>query len=295
MKIDGFTYVRNGIKMGYPFIQSICSLLPIVDQLFIVVGNSDDGTKEAIENLNNQKIKVIDSVWEENKRKSGSIFRDQANIGLKQSSGDWKIHLQADEVLSETSKDGIIKYIEMANKSSEVDGLIFPFLHFWGDYKHIRQTRRTHAFEVRAFKSNRNIFSFKDSQGFRKYSNSNSDDNGTKLKVLKTDIPIFHYSYCRNPILMKKKSNYFHRFWHDDNWLKENTNDEAFDFNDVDKLQLYTGPHPKYMDAVIREQSWVFNYDPSKSQMMIRDKILYTIERVTGYRFFSYKNYKIIK
>ena len=48
MKISGFTYIRNGIKLGYPFVQSISSLLPIVDEMIVVVGDSDDGTREAV-------------------------------------------------------------------------------------------------------------------------------------------------------------------------------------------------------------------------------------------------------
>ena len=45
MKISGFTYVRNGIKLGYPFIPSILSLLPAVDELVVVVGDSGDESR----------------------------------------------------------------------------------------------------------------------------------------------------------------------------------------------------------------------------------------------------------
>jgi len=99
MEIDGFTYVRNGIRVGYPFIASIQSLLPIVNKMIVVVGDSDDGTREAIENLKNEKIVIVDSIWGEDKRKSGEIFRDQSNLGINNTSADWAIHLQADEVL----------------------------------------------------------------------------------------------------------------------------------------------------------------------------------------------------
>ncbi len=39
MLVSGFTFVRNGIKLDYPFIESIQSLLPIVDELIVVCGN----------------------------------------------------------------------------------------------------------------------------------------------------------------------------------------------------------------------------------------------------------------
>ncbi len=294
MRIEGFTYVRNGFKMGYPFLPSINSVLPIVDQLFVVVGDSEDGTREAIENIKNDKIVIVDSIWEEEKRVNGEIFKDQANLGLRKITGDWAIHIQADEVLNEADREKLINYIHEADELKEVDGLLFPFYHFWGDYQHIRKTRRTHAFEIRAFKNNRNVQSYRDSQGFRIFNPESSENNGTKLKVLKTDIPIYHYAYTRNPQLMNKKFNYFHRFWHSNDWLKDNTKEADFDYNEVDRLEAYEGLHPVYMRAVIKQKDWEFNYDPSKSNMGFKDRILNGFEKQFKHRLFEYKNYKLV-
>ena len=114
MKISGFTYIRNGFDYQYPFIASINSLLPIVDELIVVVGSSSDGTKEAIEALSNSKIKIVDSVWDDSLRIGGKAFAEQSNIGIKHSTGDWLIHLQADEVLMEDAKSEIFKCIQKA-------------------------------------------------------------------------------------------------------------------------------------------------------------------------------------
>ena len=294
MRIEGFTYVRNGFKMGYPFLPSINSVLPIVDQLFVVVGDSEDGTREAIENLKNDKIVIVDSIWEEEKRVNGEIFKDQANMGLQRITGDWAIHIQADEVLSETDGEKLINYIHRADELEEVDGLLFPFYHFWGDYQHIRQTRRTHAFEIRAFKNRRNVRSYRDSQGFRIFNPQDSEDKGAKLKVLKTNIPIYHYAYTRNPKLMNKKSNYFHRFWHSNDWLANNTKETDFDYNEVDRLESYKGSHPLYMEDVIKQKDWEFVYDPSKTNMRYKDRILNGFEQHFNHRLFEYKNYKLV-
>lgn len=297
MKISGFTFVRNGFTYGYPFIQSIQSILPIVDELVVVVGDSTDGSREAIVALNDDKIKVVDTVWDDAMRSSGKIFAQQANLGIEHITGDWALHIQADEVLHESVKDSIIAYIHAAEKSKNADGLLFPYYHFWGDYQHIRHTRRTHAFEVRAFRNTGNIFSYKDSQGFRKYSSKESyeeGESGEKLNVLKTDIRYYHYSYTRHPKHMKSKANYFHRFWHSDEWLKKNTNNIEFDFNKVDKLEKFSGDHPKYMQETIAKKDWDFTYDPSKSNMRLKDLLLNRIEKLTGKRLFTFKNYKIV-
>ena len=288
MKISGFTYIRNGFEYKYPFLASIKSLLPIVDELIVVVGDSSDGTREAIEKLANVKIKIVDSIWNNSLRSGGILFAEQSNIGLKYASGDWLIHLQADEVLMEDSKDEILKSISYANLNENIDGVLFPFLHFWGDYNHIRNTRRTHRYEIRAFKNNRNVLSFRDSQGFRKY---DKNSNGKKLRVIKTKVKVFHYSYSRNPKLMKKKANYFKRFWHSDDWIQKKTNEKPFDVNYVDKLESYSGIHPKYMKSTIKQKDWNFTYDSKKSNITFIDIILNFIEKITGYRLFEYRNY----
>jgi glycosyltransferase involved in cell wall biosynthesis len=296
VKISGFTYLRNAFEFGYPFEASIKSLLPIVDELVVVVGDSKDGSREAVEKIGDNKIKIIDSIWDEEIRSNGKIFAQQSNIGVRNISGDWCFHLQVDEVIHESARDNILNFIKLANKSDEIDGLILPFYHFWGDYDHIRHTRATHRFETRLFKNNRNIFSYRDSQGFRKYKsfeNYSAGEEGMKLNVLKTDIPVYHYSYARNPRLLKKKSNYFHRFWHNDEWINKNTDNREFDFNEVDKLDLFTGSHHVYMKEIIESKDWDFRYDPSKSIMSLNDKILYNIERVTNFRLFEYRNYKV--
>jgi len=67
MKISGFSFVRNGIKLYYPVVESIKSILPIVDEFVIAVGKGDDDdtTREQIAAIGDPKIKIIDTVWEE--------------------------------------------------------------------------------------------------------------------------------------------------------------------------------------------------------------------------------------
>ena len=57
MKVSAFTYVRNGLYLDYPFIESIKSVLPIVDEIIVVIGDSTDGSREAVENIGDSKIK----------------------------------------------------------------------------------------------------------------------------------------------------------------------------------------------------------------------------------------------
>jgi len=89
-KIVGFTYVRNGFEYGYPFIASIQSLLPLVEELIVVVGDSTDKTKQAIQDLKNPKIKIIDVIWDMSLRQGGVLFAQQSNIGIVKKSRNFK-------------------------------------------------------------------------------------------------------------------------------------------------------------------------------------------------------------
>ncbi len=297
MKITAFSYVRNGLHMGYPFLQSVQSVLPIVDEFIMVVGDSTDGTREAVKALS-PKVKIIDTVWDMKLRSGGKIFAQQANLGLDAMTGDWIIHIQADEVIHEQDIEKIRKYILAVDARPEVEGFLFPFLNFRGDYNHIHTGRTAHRFEIRAFRKNSAIRSYKDSQGFRKFSPRaayEGGEKGEKLHVVKIDVPIFHYSYVRPPRKMKEKAQVFTSFYVDDNSLKEIFKGvEEFDYNEVDKLEIFRGTHPALMKEVIARKDWEFEYHPGMKYTSVRHRILNKIEDWTGYRIGEYKNYKLI-
>ncbi len=297
MKVSGFTYIRNGFTYGYPFLEAFSSILPLVDELVVAVGESTDGTREAVAALG-PKVKIIDTVWDDNLREGGKIFAQQANIALDQISGDWAFHIQADELIHEDAIPVIRSAMEAHYKDDRVEGLLFRFLNFYGGYKYIGTTRRWHRAEVRIIRNWKNIRSFRDSQGFRIYPNPGDElkgNSGRPLRVKKVDADIFHYSYARDPKSMKKKANYFHSFWHDDKWLNENLDkSEQFDFHDIDDLTEFKGTHPELMKEKIAAQDWTFNFDPSKAKFSPKGKLLHWVEKNTGWRIGEYKNYKVI-
>lgn len=298
IKISAYTYVRNGLTMKYPFIESIQSAIDIVDEYIVVLGDSVDGSREAILNLKNPKIKIVDTVWDMSLREGGKLFALQSNVGLDHVTGDWILHLQADEVLHESDIQKLKGYILQYDRNPKAEGLLFPFLNFRGDYNHIHTGRQAHRFEIRAFRKNPLIRSYKDSQGFRKFSSLEAytvGEKGQKLKVVKIDIPVFHYNYVRPPKVMKEKAKVFSSLYHTDQWLEENfkTADEV-DYNVIDKLEVFKGTHPKVMNEVIQKKDWDFVSDPSKRRSSLRHKILNKLEDWTGYRIGEYKNYRII-
>jgi len=55
MKISGFTIIRNAIVNDYPIVEAIRSILPIVDEMIVLVGDSEDATETLIKNINDPK------------------------------------------------------------------------------------------------------------------------------------------------------------------------------------------------------------------------------------------------
>lgn len=299
MKISGFTYIRNGLITGYPFLQSINSILPICDEFIIAVGDSTDGTRESVSGINSKKIKIIDTVWDESLRKSGKIFSQQANIALSHTTGDWLFHIQADELIHEKNHVDILGHISSVDKNENVDGLLFDFLNFYGTYDYLNNTRYQHKKEIRLIRSNKNIFSYRDSQGFRKYPSYESylqGHKGFKLKVKDTKIPVFHYNYARHPKLIHAKSKNFDFFYHDDEYLNKKYQDKTeADIYNIERVKRFSGSHPSVMKDIIQNVNW--NFDPLKifRKLSLKDKVAYFIEDIIKYRIGEYKNYIIVK
>jgi glycosyltransferase involved in cell wall biosynthesis len=301
MKVSGFSYVRNGLTYAYPFLEAIQSILPLCDEFIMVVGDSNDGTREAIEALKDPKVKIVDTTWDENSRKGGYIFSQQANIGLDHCTGDWCFHIQADEVIHEKDLPLIKQAMEDNVHNAEVEGFLIHFLNFFGDYKHIAPSRRYHNKEIRIVRNDKNIRSYLDSQGFRRFQQPQNylKERGQKLHVKQLDATIYHYSYVKHPKDQVKKRVEFGKRWHpDDSSLQfyAEKNKEGYDYtSQIDILEQFNGTHPSIMKNKMASIDWKFDYDPSKNNMTIKEKFLYFIQKLTGKQLFAYKNYKIIR
>jgi len=305
MKISGFTYVRNGFDYGVHFLEAFQSVLPVCDEFIIAVGDSTDGTREAIENLRSDKIKIVDTVWDRSIDKSGLIFAQQSNIALDHITGDWAFHIQADEVISEKDIFKIKQAIIDNDANKKVEGFILPFLHFWGGYDHIRNSRRVHLHEIRVFRNHLGVRSYKDSQGFRKYSSKEAylagHEKGEKLYVKAIDAPIYHYNGIRPPEIFSLKAAHMGKHYQKGNPKKEKEKEKPVKRkyqstpDNVDRVEKFTGTHPAIMMEKVNAQNWEYNFDPKKAIWKIKDRIMQPIEDLLGFKIGEYKNYKLLK
>lgn len=289
MRVVGFTFIRNGIKFDYPFRESLLSLLPLCDEVIVAAGDSDDTTTEEIRLLHSPKIKIIETQWDPTLRKGGKVLAQQTNIALSHVNGDWGIYLQADEVLHEKDYETIRKAMERYKDNKNVEGLLFSYYHFFGDYWHIGTSRRWYRREIRIVKPQEGLESWGDAQGFRR--------NGRKLRVALIDAHIYHYGWVKPPVIQQAKQRTFNTLWHPEEWVRKHVGiADAYDYAaHAGRLKVFEGTHPAIMHERISSQNWHFEYDEKKARENFKDTFLNFIERKTGYRIGEYKNYTLLK
>lgn len=289
MKIAGFSFIRNAILYDYPIVEALQSILPLCDEIYVAVGNSEDDTLNLIQNIHPQKIQIIPTIWEDSLREGGKVLAIETNKAFQAipSDYDWCFYIQGDEVFHEDGLNPMYDLMKQELPHSRVEGLLVNYLHHYGSYDYIATSRNWYRREIRVLRNNKNIISWKDAQGFRW-------KNEQKLKVKLSSTTMHHYGWVKSPDKQLLKQKNFNRFWHDDDWIRQNIPNDVFDYSRVDKLEIFRGTHPQVMQKRILEKNWKFELDLSKDNRDWKTKILEGFEKLTGIRLFEYKNYELI-
>lgn len=291
MKVCGFTIVRNAIKFDYPVEESIRSILSLCDEFIVAVGNCDDDTRTLIAQIDPQKIKIIDTVWDDQYRQGGAVLAMETNKAYATipDDVDWAFYIQADEVIHEDFHDGIRESMLKWKDDKRVEALVFDYLHFYGSYDFVGDSRSWYRREARIIRKRDDIFSYRDAQGFRK-------KNEQKLNGKLIAASVYHYGWVKHPKLQQLKQENFHKMWHDDEWMKQHvTAVEEFDYSIINALSKFSGTHPEVMKKRIESINWQFAFDPTKGRKIkFKHRISNLIERITGWRPGEFTNYKLI-
>ena len=126
--------LKNALKSGYPFVESIAACLPMCDEFVVSEGYSTDGTFEIIEKISklNKKIKIYRQHWPTDKKYS--IIGEVTNSIRTKCSYDYIFSIQANEIVHEESAMLIKKLPEICPK---VNTFSLPFIHFVKNFKYI--------------------------------------------------------------------------------------------------------------------------------------------------------------
>ncbi|MBN2682642.1 MAG: hypothetical protein JXR58_09045 [Bacteroidales bacterium] len=265
MKISGFTMCKNADKLYYPIKESIESILPIVDEFVVALGNcdKDDKTRERIESIKSDKVRIIDTIWDIEKYSRGTENAHQTDIAKSHCTGDWLIYLQADEVIHEKYHETIVNRCKELLNDKEIEGLLFKYKHFWGDYEHWQNSHAWYQKEIRIIRNNPEIHSWESAQSFRRIPNFDGVDyrqqkNTFKLKVARVNAEIYHYGWVRPPHLMKTKNKALATIHKGEAKVQELDNKKYFDmdYGPLNKAEVFKETHPAVMKEWIAKFDW---------------------------------------
>jgi len=261
VKVSGFTFLKNGVKLGYPFVQSIKSALPLVDEFVIALGPCDDDTEAQINAIGDSKIRIIHTQWCENMRDRGYIYGQQKMIAQFNCTGDWCLYIEGDEVLHQDEIENIRSRMAKYKEVDEVEAMFFDFFHFYGDTNTLgisgyRRAPRIIKSSVRSYAPDGLFFVVMD-----------KNKKGRYPRAVHAGGSVYHYGHVRPKSKMAQKVTDVGQYWGDD--------DAQFDgYGQIDSavLRPFTGTHPAIMQEwVANEGESNFQPDPSY-QLTRRDK-----------------------
>lgn len=314
MKISGFSFVKNGVKLYFPIREVIESALPLVDEFIVAVGDCDpdDSSRAEIEAINSPKIKIIDTVWDLEAYPRGMENAHQTDIAKSHCSGDWLLYLQGDELIHEKDYAAIRKRCEDLLEEWEIEGLLFKYNHFWGDYDHVHRSHGWYRREIRIIRNDPEIHSWESAQSFRRIpdfegKNYRQQEGTHKLKVAEVDAHIYHYGWVRPPSVMLNKKKALDTIHKGSERVGEIYKDAPvqFDYGDMSRIPKFTESHPAVMETFIKKFNWgdQLRYDNSKPDRPLfkHEKLKYRIlswieNNIMGGRgIFGFRNYLLIR
>jgi hypothetical protein len=306
VRISGFTFVRNAVRYRYPLEAAIRSVLPLVDEMIVNVGISDDGTRELVESIQDPRIVILDSEWDESLVKSGRVYAEQTDIALARCTGDACIYFQADELLHEDEHPRMREAIDRMMQDEAIEGLLIDFIHFYGSYHTEGTSRLWVRRDVRAFRNHIGVRSWKDALGFRIWDpppgfagpvprTLKPGDPARKLRVVSSHVRMFHYGWVRPPELQTVKLAEQARFHHGQEAADRKLR-EGFTYDVTEKVRPFVGTHPAPIRDLVARADWPF--EPRRRFVRaghVRVDLLDLLEDLTGIRVGEYRNYDLIR
>ena len=285
MKVSGFTFLRNAILNGYPFEESICSILPVVDEFICVIGASEDETRARVVAIGDPKIRIIDSQWNESMQDRGFVYGQQKMMAQYNCSGDWAFYLEGDEVLHEAEVVNIRQTMQDNLSDTEVEALYFDFLHFYGTPNQVgiagyRRAPRIIRNTIRTIAPDGLFWVVMDRNKKGRYPNAKHAGGN-----------IYHYGHCRSVSRMSAKIRQVGKYWG-----SQHHEFKGYGNIDIAELRPFLGTHPQVMKCWIEseaERVFCQNPDYQISRRDRRNRLRFWVEEKLGIEI-SKKHYRAI-
>ncbi len=286
--LSGFTLVRNAIKLDFPIVPAIRSVLEVCDEVVVNVGKSDDDTRDLVASVKDPRVRILDTVWDFTK-KNEMIGMETARA-MAACKGEWGIYIQADEVLHEDGARELQQRVRDWNDDPQVEGLLVKYLHFYGGFDTVATNRRWYRREVRCVRLGRDIRPYQGAQGFR------VGPDYRKIGARPTDAVMFHYGWARPARAIHEKYEASKVIYP---WSRERSEREQQRgyLEWLPLLKRFTGAHPRAAREWVAERA----HDPDRiigpralRAEHLRFYLSDWIERLTGARLFEFRNYRVV-
>ena len=285
MKVSAFTFIKNGQILGYPFLESIKSILPIVDEFVVNVGKSEDNTLNLIKSLSSKKIKIIESSWNESMQDRGYVYGQQKMIAQFNCTGDWAFYIEGDEVYHEDDLNQIKKCMEKYSNDTNVEALIFDFYHFYGNKESVLNSPGWYRSEARIIKNS--IRTYAPDGLFWLVLDSNK--KGRYPRAKHTGAKCYHYGWLRSEDQMNLKSSKVQKYW--------GNKPIKIDYSQIDQtiISKFNGTHPKIVQDWLPTETGLYHVDPSYklTNKQKKHQLMRILEKIFGIDL-SKKHYKLI-
>jgi len=290
MKVSGFTFLRNGQKLGYPFVQSIRSVLPIVDEFVIALGPCEDDTEDRLRAIGDPKLVIIPTRWNQKIRNDysikGFVYGQQKSIALFNCAGDWAFYLEADEVVHEDDLPRIRSAMEKYLDDERVEALAFDYLHFYGNVNTIAWSPRWYRSEVRII---RNTIPTWSSESLF-FNVVDAHKRSRYPRAAHTGATIYHYGWVRSQGEMDLKAKTIQAYGHGTGSA------DKYAQVDPQSLRLFDGRHPRVVQDWLPKADGIFQADPGHrlTRREKKHRLMLQAEKWFGIRF-SKKHYQLVR
>jgi hypothetical protein len=286
--LSGFTLVRNAVKLDFPIVPAIRSVLEVCDEVVVNVGKSEDETRDLVASVRDPRVRILDTEWDFTKK--NIMLSIETQRAMDACRGSWGIYIQADEVLHERGAHTLKERVAEWDADARVEGLLVRYLHFYGGFDRIATSRRWYRREVRCIRLGRDIRPYQGAQGFR------VGPDYRKIRARPTDAEMFHYGWARPARAIKEKHEISKTIYP---WSAERSGKEQArgSLEWIPLLREFAASHP----AAAREWIAARTHDPDRvigparfKPEHIRFYISDWIERLTGARVFEFRNYEVV-
>jgi len=290
MKVSGFTFLRNGCNLGYPFVESIRSILPVVDEFVVALGPSDDGSEALLRGIGDPRIRVIPKQWNERIRSDysikGYVYGQQKSIALFNCTGDWAFYLEGDEVVHEDDLPKIRLAMERHLGDERVEALVFDYLHFYGNRNTLAWSPGWYRTAPRIL---RNTIPAWAPKGLF-FTVLKNHKQARYPRAASSGATIYHYGWVRSQEQMDLKMRAVERNW--------SNQDKRVRYEAIDPrlLKRFTGTHPRVMESWLPPATGLFQTDPSHvpTRRERKHRLMLRLESWFGFRF-NKKHYTLLR